>query len=172
MAVTTLEAATAFQKPEHRTRSRCAFPLKALGVANAIFASVIVAAIAMPEMVQELLDSAGVPAQALLRSLDLREPAYMAFALVWVVAVIYMHVDEINESRLALRSAAETETIRAYTVEDLVGHFVRAAIILIPSFGLYFLPKYLHNATPAEYAAFVLVFAFQFFVWRRLRNHD
>jgi hypothetical protein len=124
----------------------------------------------MPGMVQDGFDMLGVPQSSLLRNIDLREPAYMAFAIVWFLAVIYMHVDEINESRLALRAAPETEVIRAFTVEDLVGHFVKAALLLLPSAGLYFSAQYLHEASAIDHTAFLIAFAFQFLIWKVSRR--
>jgi hypothetical protein len=171
MAVTTLEAATAMQRPsEHRAGGRCSLPVKVLGTVNAILAGLVLTGVAAPEMLPDVYDMLGLPATAFLRTLDLREPAYMAFALVWIIAVIYMHVDEINESRLALRSVPESEIIRAYTIEDLIGHFVRAALILLPSCGLYLLPHYLHKASQVDHATFVLMFVIEFFLWRCLRR--
>lgn len=94
----------------------------------------------------------------------------MAFAIAWVIVVVYLHVDEINESRLALRSAPETEMIRAFTIEDLIGYFVRATVLLIPAMGLYFAPSYLHVASPADHLAFLMVFAIEFLLWRFVRK--
>lgn len=170
MAVTTLEAAAVIEKPEQRTKTRFAFPLKVLGTTNGILLAITIAAVSMPEMTQDVFDLVGIAQNSLLRQLDIREPAYMAFAVAWLIAVIYMHVDEINEHRLMLRSAPETEIIRAFTIEDLVGNFVRAAVLLIPASGLYFLPAYLHKASMTDHLAFILVFAAEYLLWRFVRK--
>jgi hypothetical protein len=170
MAVTTLEAAAAIEKQERPLKDRCALPLKVLAIANGILLALVAAATSMPELVADLATLAGIPDIPLLRQLDLREPAYMAFAVLWVMAVAHMHVDEINETRLALRYAPESEIIRAFTVEDLIGLFVRATAVLIPAFGLYFFPAYLHGASPIDHLAFALVFAVEFLLWRCVRR--
>lgn len=170
MAVTTLEAATAIQKPDNKPRSRCAFPLKVVGIVNGAILALICAGVTMPGTVQDVFDVLGLPEASLLREIDVREPMYMAFALVWFLAVVYMHVDEVNESRLALRSVPETEVLRAFTIEDLIGYFVRAAVLLIPAMGLYFVPAYLHSATTIGHVTFLIAFAMQFLLWKVARR--
>lgn len=141
-----------------------------MGIVNGILAVGVVVLSTMPEVVQDGFDTICVPAGCFLRHLDAREPAYMAFALAWLVAVIYLHVDEINENRLALCSADQSEAIHAFTIEDLFGHLVRAVMMLVPALGLYFLPAYLHKAAVTDLLVFVIVFALEFLLWRQVRR--
>lgn len=171
MAVTTLEVASAIQRPEQaRPKSRSTFPVRVLGIANGVLLAIAVAGVTMPDMIEDLWRMLGIGDSSFMHTLDIREPVYMAFALVWSLAITYMHVDEINESQLTLRSIPPDETIRAFTIEDLIGKFVRAAVLLIPAFGLYFIPRYLHNASTLDHVVFLITFAIEFLVWRFARK--
>jgi hypothetical protein len=170
MAVTTLELAAAFEKQERTDKNRPLLPLKVLATTNGILLLIATLVFSMPELFADLYTLSGLPELTIFRNVDGREPAYMAFAVLWLMAVVYMHVDEINETRLALRCAPETETIRAFTVEDLLGYVVRGAAFAAPSFGLYLFPSYLHGASPAAHLVFAGVFACEFLLWRFVRR--
>ncbi|HEY9792505.1 MAG TPA: hypothetical protein V6D22_19040 [Candidatus Obscuribacterales bacterium] len=170
MTVTALEPPQIIRTPEYRLHSRCSFPLKILGAVNGVIAGGVIVLNTMPGIVQDCFDAVALPSSSFIRHLDVREPAYMAFALAWLMAVIYKYVDEINENRFALYSADQSETIHAFTIEDLFGHLIRAVMLLVPALGLYFLPEYLHRAAPLDHLAFVIVFALQFLLWRQVRR--